>query len=308
MLRLTYATAIVSLLLAILLFGSMNAKAGQAKRLVVVGGALTEIVYALGEGDQVVGVDTSSVWPRAATQLPQVGYQRTLAAEGVLSLHPDLVLLSDDAGPPAVLQQLRQAGVPMELIEVEDSAEGLLRKVERVAEVVGRPSAGARLTARLRAELDALAQQVAQVTDRPRVAFLLSAGRGVNLAAGRDTAAHAAIELAGGRNALAGYSGYKPVNPEAMVAAAPEVLMTTQRTMNELGGIDGLLALPGAALTPAADTRRIEAMDALFLLGFGPRTPAALRELAARLRACSHCARRSVAAPKPVRQDARREV
>jgi len=291
MLRLTFSTAIVSLFLAALLFGSMTAKGAAdqvaaetaAKRLVVVGGALTEIVYALGEGHRVVGVDTTSVWPPAATQLPQVGYQRTLAAEGVLSLRPDLVLASNNAGPPAVLAQIRQAGVPMAIVDTEDSPEGLLDKIAQVAALVGRPADGERLATRLRAELQALARQVAQVSDRPRVAFFLSAGRGVNLAAGRDTAAHAVIELAGGRNALAGYSGYKPVNPEAMIAAAPEVLMTTQRTLDELGGVDGLLALPGAALTPAADAQRIEAMDALFLLGFGPRTPAALRELAARL-------------------------
>ncbi len=291
MLRLTLSAAIVSLFLAVLLFGSMAAKgavdqrsaATPATRLVVVGGALTEIVYVLGEGHRVIGVDTTSVWPPAATQLPQVGYQRTLAAEGVLSLRPDLVLVSDDAGPPAVLAQIREAGVPMVIIDTEDSPKGLLDKITQVAALVGQPADGERLATRLRAEMEALAQQVAQVSDRPRVAFLLSAGRGVNLAAGRDTAAHAAIELAGGRNALADYSGYKPVNPEAMIAAAPEVLMTTQRTLDELGGVDGLLALPGAALTPAADAQRIEAMDALFLLGFGPRTPAALRELAARL-------------------------
>lgn len=285
MLRLTFSTLVVSGLLALLLMvGTASVQAAQAERLVVVGGALTEIVYALGDGSRIVGVDTTSLWPQEATKLPQVGYQRSLAAEGILALSPDLLIVTDDAGPPSVLQQIRAAGVRLEIIASEQSLAGLLSKVERVAAILGRQQVGAQLADRLRAEMDTLARQVAQSRDRPRVAFLLSAGRGANLASGRDTAADAAIRLAGGINALDGYSGYKPVNAEAMIAAAPAVLLTTQRSLDELGGIEKLLALPGVALTPAAGTRRIEAMDALFLLGFGPRTPAALRDLAARLR------------------------
>jgi iron complex transport system substrate-binding protein len=286
MLRLIYSTLACGLL-AVLMLGVPSAGAAQtderAGRLVVVGGALTEIVYQLGEGARVVGVDTTSQWPAQATRLPQVGYQRSLAAEGILSLAPDMVLVSDEAGPPEVLRQIREAGVRLERVKADKSAAGLMHKVRRVAQLLGRGDDGERLVADLQAQMRALSEQVARYDRRPSVAFLLSVGRGGNLVSGHGTAADAAIALAGGRNALAAYAGYKPVNAEAMVAAAPQVLLTTQRSLREIGGLRGLLELPGVALTPAAKSGRIETMDALILLGFGPRTPSALRELAARL-------------------------
>ena len=287
--RLAYSTFVVGYLGAVLMFSAFPADAAptphraQAQRIVVVGGALTEIVYELGAGGRVVGVDTTSLWPQQATRLPQVGYQRSLAAEGILSLAPDLVLATGEAGPSAVLQQIRDAGVRLEVVATAKSPEGLLHKVRRVAQLVGRVAEGERLRARLQGEMRQLAEQVAGYPHRPAVAFLLSVGRGGNLASGSGTAADAAVVLAGGRNALAAYQGYKPVNAEAMIAARPEVLMTTHRSLQQIGGIDGLLGLPGVAQTPAARAGRIEAMDALLLLGFGPRTPAALRELAERL-------------------------
>lgn len=285
MLRLTHSTFIVALALLLLLFGIRPAAAGteSAQRLVVVGGALTEIVFHLGAGKRVVGVDTTSRWPAAASELPKVGYQRSLAAEGVLSLRPDLVLHNEDAGPPAVLQQIGAAGVSVASIQVEDSIEGLSKKVRRVAALIGREAEGEKLVARLERDMRQLHRQLAGIERRPRVAFLLSVGRGSTMASGRDTAADAAIALSGGVNALSGYSGYKPLNAESMIAAAPDVLLTTERTLQQIGGKEKLMRLPGVAQTPASRAGRIEAMDGLFLLGFGPRTPAALRELASRL-------------------------
>ena len=285
MLKLMHSTLVVAFVLMMLLFGvrSVDAVDESSQRLVVVGGALTEIVFQLGAGDRIVGVDTTSQWPAAASALPKVGYQRSLAAEGVLSLRPDLVLLTEAAGPPAVLQQIRAAGVTVESIETEDSIEGLVEKVQRVAMLIGREVEGESLVARLREDMQSLHGQLAGIEQGPRVAFLLSAGRGNTLASGRDTSADAAVVLAGGVNALSAYSGYKPLNAEAMIAAAPDVLLTTERTLQQIGGKEKLMRLPGVAQTPAGRAGRIEAMDGLFLLGFGPRTPAALRELASRL-------------------------
>jgi iron complex transport system substrate-binding protein len=283
MLRLTWSTLVVAALLAMLMFHPPPATAAPADRIVVVGGALTEIVHALGDGGRVVGVDTGSRWPAEAAALPRVGYQRALAAEGVLSLMPDLVLVNDAAGPATVLQQIRDAGVRVEVVAADDSLAGLLSRVHDVGRLLSREAEGERLAGRLEREMAALAERVARFEQRPRVAFLLSVGRGSNLAGGRETAADAAIRLAGGHNALAAYEGYKPLNAEAMIAAAPDVLLTTQRSLEQVGGVEGLLDLPGVALTPAARSARIEAMDALLLLGFGPRTPSALAELASRL-------------------------
>ena len=287
MLKLMHSTLVVAFMLMMLLFGirSVDAVDESSQRLVVVGGALTEIVFQLGAGDRIVGVDTTSEWPAAASALPKVGYQRSLAAEGVLSLRPDLVLLTEAAGPPAVLQQIGAAGVTVESIETEDSIEGLVEKVQRVAALIGREVEGESLVAQLREDMQSLRRQLAGIEQGPRVAFLLSVGRGNTLASGRDTSADAAVVLAGGVNALSAYSGYKPLNAEAMIAAAPDVLLTTERTLQQIGGKEKLMRLPGVPQTPAGRAGRIEAMDGLFLLGFGPRTPAALRELASRLHA-----------------------
>ena len=101
-----------SLSIIFLLF-STAAFADTPKRVVSVGGALTETVYALGAGELLVGSDTTSYYPEAAANSPKVGYQRALSAEGILSLSPDLVIMTDEAGPPPVLAQLNSAGVNM---------------------------------------------------------------------------------------------------------------------------------------------------------------------------------------------------
>ncbi|RKT44663.1 heme/hemin ABC transporter substrate-binding protein [Thiocapsa rosea] len=271
-----------------LLFGLLGLadqpRAAEPQRIVSVGGALTEILFRLDVQDRLVGVDTTSQWPSEAEALPQVGYQRALAAEGLLSLSPDLVLATEAAGPPAVIEQIRATGVEVRIIHGDPSPEGLVEKIRAVAEAVGRPAAGAALAEEVAEKMRRVEARLGEVSDRPSVVFLLSAARGSPMAAGRDTAADAAIRLAAGLNPLAAEMvGYKPLNTESMIGAAPDVILLTDRTLEGLGGIEGVLALPGVSLTPAGRHRRIAAMDDLYLLGFGPRLPAAIADLAAEL-------------------------
>ena len=256
----------------------------EGQRVVSVGGAVTEIIYALGLSDRIVAVDSTSSYPEEAASKPNVGYMRRLAAEPILSLEPSMVLAVEDAGPPAVLDQMREAGLPVALIPDDPSPAGVLDKIERVAAALGEEEKGRALAARLKGKLDALVTAVARFPMRPRVLFLLSIGRGgALLAAGRKTAAAAIIELAGGVNAVDAFEGYKPLSPEAAVAAAPDVILVTNRSLRLLGGRAGLLGIPEIALTPAGQGRRIIAMDGLLLLGFGPRTGIAIEQLAKRL-------------------------
>ena len=195
-----------------------------------------------------------------------------------------MVLAVEDAGPPAVLDQMREAGLPVVLIPDEPSPAGVLEKIMRVAVTLGEEEKGRALAARLKGKLDALAAAVARLPMRPRVLFLLSIGRGgAPLAAGRKTAAAAIIELAGGVNAVDAFEGYKPLSPEAAVAAAPDVILVTNRSLRLMGGQAGLIGIPEIALTPAGQGRRIIAMDGLLLLGFGPRTGIAIERFAKRL-------------------------
>jgi iron complex transport system substrate-binding protein len=117
-------------------------------------------------------------------------------------------------------------------------------------------------------------------SERPGVLFLLSIGTGTPLAAGRETAANGIIQLSGGRNVIDGFTGYKPLSPEAAVEAAPEVLLLTTQGLEMIGGEAGLLTLPQVAVTPAAEQRRVVTLEGQLLLGFGPRTGTAILELA----------------------------
>jgi iron complex transport system substrate-binding protein len=255
----------------------------DAHRIVTLGGSVTETVYALGAGDQVVGVDDSSVYPADATQQPSVGYYRQLPAEGVLSLDPTLVLALEGTGPPAILDQLRSAGVRVERIPDAPSIEGTKAKIRRIAALLGRTAEGEALLRQMDqalAEARALRQQA---TTTPRVLFVYARGTGTMNVAGRGSSGEAMIELAGGQNAITGFEGYKPMTAEAVVAANPDVLLLLSRGLDSLGGIDGLLKQPGIALTQAGQERRIVAMDDLLFLGFGPRLGTAVKQLTAKL-------------------------
>ncbi len=253
----------------------------DTSRIVALGGSVTEIVYALGAGAHLVGVDTSSTYPKAATKLPQVGYQRMLSAEGVLSLNPSLILATTDAGPPKAIAQLKASGVPFLILPAEPIVTGIEAKIQGIAQALDLEERGKQLIRALHHDLEQVKALLASVPSKPKVLFIYYArGSGALLVSGRDTAADAMIRLAGGVNAVTAYEGYKPISPEAVVAAAPEVLLLTTDGLEGLGGVDGLLTLPGLALTPAGQHRQVITMDSLYLLGMGPRTGQAVKELA----------------------------
>lgn len=252
-------------------------------RVVSVGGALTEIVFRLDAQSQLVGTDTTSIYPAAAAALPKVGYMRQLSAEGVLSLKPTLLLTAAEAGPAAVLQQLRSAGVRIVQGDSRHSIEALRANVERVAEALQRAERGRALDAELQRDWAQAQAAIARRGPAPRALFVLSHAANQVQVAGAGTAADAMIRYAGGSNVMSGFEGYKPLGAEAAVAAAPELIVSTQQGLQALGGVDALLARPGLALTPAGRSRRVYGPDALAFLGFGPRLPQAVRELAVAL-------------------------
>lgn len=249
-------------------------------RLVTLGGALTEVVYALSAQGQLVGSDTTSTYPEAALRTAKVGYLRQLSAEGLLSLRPEVVLGTSEAGPPAVLEQVRQAGVRVALVPVVHQWLEVRAKVELVGQVTGRAAAASALWQRLEAEWAQLGHMVARRAGQPapRALFVL-AHAGAPQVAGRGTAADAVLGYAGARNVMTGFEGYRPLNAEALAAAAPEVLVTTQQGLEAQGGIDRFWQRPEWAVTPAFARRRLVTLEASHLLGFGPRLPSAVLAL-----------------------------
>ena len=261
------------------------AQGTRAPRLVTISGAITEVVYALGAESQLVGTDTTSLYPEAARRTAKVGYMRQLSAEGLLSLKPDAVIATTEAGPPVVLDQLRTAGVVLELVQADHGWGEVQRKVAAVGRAAARESQARALAARLDGEWAQVQKQVAADTGRkPRVLFVLSHSASPQVS-GEKTAAHAMLGLAGGMNCLAGFQGYRPMTAEAMASAAPDVILTTTQSIEALGGIEKFWQRPELALTPAFKRRALVTQDALLLLGFGPRLPFAVGELHKSLRA-----------------------
>lgn len=273
--------AIAAAAVAAAALGALPATAGE--RVISIGGAITEIVYALGAGDRLIARDTTSRWPEAARALPDVGYIRRLSAEPILALRPDLVLYESDSGPASAIAQLRAAGAGMAEMPDEPTPGGVANKIAAVAGALGLEAEGRALSARVAGEFAALREGLAGVETRPRVLFLLSTGQGAPRAAGVGTSADNIIALAGGANAIDEFTGYKPLSPEAAAAADPDVLLATERTVRNIGGREALLASPAVAATRAAREGRLAIMDGLLLLGFGPRAPAAARQLASAL-------------------------
>jgi iron complex transport system substrate-binding protein len=251
-------------------------------RIVSLNGDVTETIFTLGLGRRLVGVDTSALHPpRAVARIPKIGYQRALSAEGILSLRPTLVIGTAEAGPPAVVDQLRKAGVTVVILPANDSLLAGPWKLREVGRALGVPRRGDRLGRQVSRQVAIARREARSARTHPRVAFLYLRGPRTQLIGGAKTRADSMIVAAGGINAGAGVGieDYKPITAEALVAARPDVMLVLHDGLASVGGIDGLMRIPGVAQTPAGRARHVLSYDDLLLLGLGPRTGGMLRRL-----------------------------
>ncbi|HSI39239.1 MAG TPA: ABC transporter substrate-binding protein [Xanthobacteraceae bacterium] len=252
-------------------------------RVVAIGGAVTEILYALGLADRIIAVDTTSLYPASALKdKPNVGYMRAISPEGVLALGPTLVVAAEGSGPPDAIKVLGSASVPFLVIPEAHDAEGVVARIRLIAEAMDVRPAGESLAAAVADDFAALAALRARITTPRTATFVLSAQGAAPVVGGSGSGADAILQLAGIRNAMSALKGYKPAVDEAMLAAEPEAIIVMR---NGAGGLsdEALLALPAFAGTPAARAGRVIGIDGAYALGFGPRTPQAARDLAAAL-------------------------
>lgn len=281
------ATAVALTLAALVMPGETilagPSETSDAERIVAIGGSVTEIVFALGEQDRLIARDSTSIFPAEANALPDVGYIRRLSPEGVLSVNPELLLMLEGSGPQEAVDVLKKSGVAIADVPEDFSADGIVDKVRAVGQALGVEKKAAELAEKLEADLASAQADAAGKTEGVRVLFVLSTRGGRIMASGRDTAADGILKLAGAENAVAEFPGYKQLSDEAILSAAPDVILMMDRTGNHASNADDLFSHPALAQTPAGKNNRLIKMGGQYLLGFGPRTAEAIRDLAEQL-------------------------
>lgn len=264
------------------------------EKLVVLGGSMTEVVYALGAGDKVIAADVTSTYPKQVEELPRLGYYRKTSAEGVLALEPRHIIMTSDAGPAEAIEQIKKAGVNVHTITQPAELEQTRAMITKLGDLLGEPDGAKELVAKLDADLDEVAKRrdAHGAEKAPKVLFVYARGKNVLMVSGSKTPAAEMLTLAGAKNTVTAFEGFKPLTPEAVATASPDFIVMPAKGAASLGGPDAVFELPGLALTPAAKSKSLVLVDDLALLGFGPRVGEALLELQDKLGVASEAPKR----------------
>ncbi|ABF90147.1 hemin ABC transporter, periplasmic hemin-binding protein [Myxococcus xanthus DK 1622] len=250
----------------------------NAAKLVTVGPAITETVFALGAGGQVVGVDDTSLALEVARKSPKVGYQRALSSEAIVALGTSQLLASEEAGPPGVLEQLKTVGVDVVVLPNKHTVEATRERIRTLAQRLGKAEQGEALVKQLDSDLRKAQERTAARKDAkpPRVLALYARGANVLMVAGAGTAAGELVTLSGGVNAIAGYAGHKPLTAEAVVEAAPDFILMPASSLEPVGGEEGLSRTPGLSQVRGW---RLITVDDVHFMGLGPHLGKAVSRL-----------------------------
>ncbi len=251
-------------------------------RIVSLNGDITEVIFALGLGDNIVAVDTSATYPPETADLPKIGYQRRLSAEGILSMAPTVIIGNENAGPPETLEQVRATGVPVVILESVATIDGAARKIRAVAQALAVPDTGESIAAELEAQIDEVKTLAAKAEERPTAVFLYMRGLDSLFLIGEDHLSHELFEASGAVSggAAAGVTEpYIPLTAESLAAADPDCIVVLTAGIQSVGGRDGLAQIPGVAQTSAAQEGCILDFDDQYFGGGGPRMGQALMDL-----------------------------
>lgn len=268
----------ISLLLLIFSINSLINLSSANQRIVIAGGSLTEIVFALGAGDEVVGVDKTSSYPEKVKQLPQIGYWKLLNIEGVLSLKPTLFITLNDVEPDNVIEKVSESKVDvLALQRVPGTIELLYKNIGKIASKLNKQKEGELLINRIKTNLADIQTKIATHPQKTKVLSLMSMG-GTNSVAGKNTTIDALIAIAGGEN-LAKHNSFKSYTAESIIAINPEVIILNKYSIDQLGGLDKIATIPGITETAAFKNNRITIIDDSYLFGIGPRVDEAAKLL-----------------------------
>lgn len=259
----------------------------ETTRIVSLNGTLTELLYAVGYGDKIVGVDVTSTYPAAALSKTNLGHARQLNAEAILSLKPTLILVDEEGSQSPAIITLKKSGLPIGVVEVPQTLEGSLQAAHQLEQLLGVDFDTKALEANIHQNKQALAQFLEQHPQQPKVLFIYARGAQTMMVGGKHTFAEKMIQLAGGTLALPAIEGFKPLTPEALLEGQPEVILMFDSGLQSLAAegaatpaLEQLLQIPAIAQTPAGAHKKVVTMEGLYLSGFGPRASTAALELA----------------------------
>ena len=251
----------------------------ETSRIVTIGGAVTEIVFALGHGTNIVAVDQTSTFPPAVRTKSNIGYMRALSAEGVISVTPTLIIATEGAGPPDVIEILSRAAIPFVLIPEGYDEPSVLRKIRLIAKVLGEDARGDAMAQAIADDFRTMQAMRERIERRRKGVFVLAVGSGAPTIGGSKTSADGILALGGVDNAMKSIAGFKPAVAESALAAAPEIVITMIERNHGLDA-EAMFALPAFSGTPAARDKRLISIPSYYLT-FGPRTAHAAHDLAA---------------------------
>lgn len=268
----------ICLLLLLFTAGTGHAK---ALRIVSANGTLSEILVGLGLGKQLVGVDVTSTYPASLDKIPKIGHNRSIAAEGILALNPDVIIYTNQSMlSPTVVKQLNSSGKKLVEFKHEYSKEGAIRLIREVGAYFNANAQAEKIVKALQADLT----KIPAPASPKKLLFIYARGTGTLMVSGTGTSLDKMFALAGHKNAVSGFTDFKPLTAESLIAANPDVLVLFSSGLESLEGMDGLLKVPGVANTNAGKNRRIVTMDGQFLTGFGPRLGKAAIELSQKVK------------------------
>ncbi len=258
---------------ALSLIAANIARAQQ--RIVSLNGTVSEMLCALGLEQQIVGVDVTSTYPASIQQKPKVGHNRNISAEGVLSLRPTLVIGIPEEIKPELVEQLKAAKVTVQLVKQTYSPEGTRQLLLELAGLTSTMEKGKQLLADFNKRLATIPLTHLD----KRVLFVYARGTGSMTVCGKGTSPAAMIELSGATNAMAELNEFKPLSAESLVASNPDVILLFDSGLQSVGGIEGMLKVPGVSMTNAGKNRKIISMNGHLFAGFGLQLPEGLQEL-----------------------------
>ncbi len=243
-------------------------------RIVCVSKHLTEMVFALGKGHNVVAVDLSSTFPDSAKKLPTVGYHRLLSAEGIISMKPDLVMHSNDIAPQSVIDQLTKVGINIKVFPGANTLDSAKQLLTVLGKFFGEEAKADSINKNLDAGMEKVYAAEKQIKDTPSV-MIIHFGQANNayfVMSGRKGPGDKMIAYAGGKSVKYDAKGARQLSAEAVAAANPDIIIATDYGFDKMGGVEKFKTVAGVGLTNAAKNNRIYRFEEHDLIYFGPRS------------------------------------